>query len=346
MERRMSKLDVLFVGDKWACNDPDRGPAMHQDWIVGPLDSTELANIRMFYYEEPAYQGWSVDEALLEACATLPELIVCHYSIGFPFLPKVETFAALRERGVPIVFIWYDMVYWPNPKTVDETLAPISSVNVVLDVDGYPTRYPDKYLNLWGPHDPRVYHDPGLDRTISVSHVGSVDTFPRRGRTLAALRERGVEVATVGGMGVKHDRRVPSADYTRVLQQSKLSLNFSWASEGAPPDWYPVMPDQVKGRVFEILSCGAMLLESENAQIRRFFVPYEHYVPWSDEADLADKIRYYLAHEDERRRIAENGHRKAVEEFSAERFWTRVLERIGLAPKGRLQGEKDPATAS
>jgi hypothetical protein len=311
VDSQMKKLDILFVGDKWACNDPDKGLAMHQDWILGPLDSTEFGTVRTFYYEEAAYQGWSVDDELLEACTTLPEVIVCHYSIGFPYLPKIETFATLRERGVPIVFIWYDMVYWPNPKIVDENLASVSSVNVVLDVDAYPTQYPDKYLNLWGPHDPRT-----------------------------------LDVVTIGGMGAARDRRVPSADYARVLQQSKLSLNFSWASSGEPPAWYPVVPDQVKGRVFEVLSCGAMLLESENAQIRRFFVPYEDYVPWSDEVDLHDKIRYYLSHEDERRRIAGNGHRKAVERYGAMQFWHRVLERVGLVPSASLQGEKDPGTAS
>lgn len=342
----MKKLDVLFVGDKWLENNPGYGPSMHDGIILAPLESTDLASVRTLYYDETASRGESVDDRLLAACEPAPDLIVVRYSIGYPHLPKVETLARLRDAGVPIVFIWYDMVYWPNVQVVDERIVPVSSVNVVFDVAGYPTRFPEKYLNLWAPCDPRIFRDPDAERDLDVSHVGSQDAFPRRIKTIAALKSEGIDVIAGGGMGTRNDRRLSQRDYARILQRSRMSLNFSWASEGMPPAWYPLFPDQLKGRVFEIMSCGAMLLESENSQIQRFFIPYEDYVPWSSESDLLDKIRHYLAHEDERAAIARSGHRKAVDCYNARSFWRNVLDQVHLGKKvqgGNFTSTTNPA---
>lgn len=43
-------------------------------------------------------------------------------------------------------------------------------------------------------------------------------------------------------------------------------------------------------------------------------------------ADLEDKVCYYLAHDEERKRIALNGYRKVCEQFSYETKLKEMLE--------------------
>jgi spore maturation protein CgeB len=60
------------------------------------------------------------------------------------------------------------------------------------------------------------------------------------------------------------------------------------------------------------------------------YVPGEHYVSASLE-DMPDVIRYYLANESERERIADAGHKFVTTELTFDRSVSRVLELAGLA---------------
>lgn len=70
-----------------------------------------------------------------------------------------------------------------------------------------------------------------------------------------------------------------------------------------------------------------MLLEAENPDTARYFEPMVDYVPFSDEKDLIEKVRYYLSHDNEREAIAANGHRKVREKYNCKEFWRRVIEK-------------------
>lgn len=61
-----------------------------------------------------------------------------------------------------------------------------------------------------------------------------------------------------------------------------------------------------------------------------FFVPGEELVLYDSMADLEDKVCYYLAHDEERKRIALNGYRKVCEQFSYE---TKLKEMFELGIK-------------
>jgi spore maturation protein CgeB len=53
-------------------------------------------------------------------------------------------------------------------------------------------------------------------------------------------------------------------------------------------------------------------------------------VPFHSKEDLAEKIIYYLKHEEERQSIASEGLRKANELFSSRRFWEQILQKTNL----------------
>jgi len=101
-----------------------------------------------------------------------------------------------------------------------------------------------------------------------------------------------------------------------VFKQAKINLNISLRSiiAGMPL------------RAFDIMGAGGFLLTNFQSDFLEFFVPGEDYVYFESKADMMDKIAYYLAHEEERRQIAESGCRKIAEQHT---YRHRVREMLG-----------------
>jgi spore maturation protein CgeB len=66
-------------------------------------------------------------------------------------------------------------------------------------------------------------------------------------------------------------------------------------------------------RTFEVPACGAFMLAERTEEHLELFEEDEEAVCFGSIEELVDKVRYYLSHEDERRRIAKAGHRRVVE---------------------------------
>ncbi|MCB9460379.1 MAG: glycosyltransferase [Anaerolineaceae bacterium] len=79
-------------------------------------------------------------------------------------------------------------------------------------------------------------------------------------------------------------------------------------------------------RSVEIPACGGFMLAPYNAEIDSLFTEGKEAAYFRSFDDLVEKIRYYLAHEDERQRIAEAGHRKAVTDYSYYDHAKRIMD--------------------
>lgn len=90
----------------------------------------------------------------------------------------------------------------------------------------------------------------------------------------------------------------------RVFRQSKINLNLTLRS----------IRSGVPLRVWDILGAGGFCITNYQAELPLYFVNGEDLVWFRSRSELFELVDYYLEHEDERRRIAENGYRK-VKEF-------------------------------
>lgn len=212
--------------------------------------------------------------------------------------------------GLPIIFIWWDAVHADVLGWAD-WLTPYAAAHVIVDHNDFSTRL--KRLAMWVPQDPELYHDPGLRRDIDVCFVGSLNAEPCRRSGLDALRANGIACVHAGG---QHEQNLSPQDYAKYHQRAKISLNFSHSTG----------KHQSKGRIWEVLLCGAALFESENPQIKRWFVPWVDYVPFLDEKDLVTLVRHFLAHDREREAIAVSGKEKAKTLYSARAWWHTVFD--------------------
>lgn len=89
-----------------------------------------------------------------------------------------------------------------------------------------------------------------------------------------------------------------------VFKESKVNLNIS----------LKIIQSGVPLRVFDILACGGFLLTNFQAEMPELFEMGEDFVVYESIEDMYQKIKFYLAHDSERVRIARHGY-ETVEKY-------------------------------
>ncbi len=105
-----------------------------------------------------------------------------------------------------------------------------------------------------------------------------------------------------------------------VFRQSKINLNITMRP----------ISSGLSQRVWDVLGCKGFLLTNYQPEIDMFFKDGEHLVTYKSYDELIEKINYYLKHEDERRRIADNGFYIVNENGSV---LNRVIEMLKIITK-------------
>ncbi len=83
---------------------------------------------------------------------------------------------------------------------------------------------------------------------------------------------------------------------------SKIVFNPGWSNDDGEER------AQTKLRHFEVPGCGAFQLTNRNNELEELFTEDENITYFDSDSDLIDKISFYLTHDDERRKIANNAH--------------------------------------
>lgn len=86
--------------------------------------------------------------------------------------------------------------------------------------------------------------------------------------------------------------------------------------------------NQISSRTYDILSSGGFLLTSDTPAVRELLQPGHCCVISSSPKETVEIIQYYLAHEDERREIAQKGLELARNQFAYQKTIHRIWHRI------------------
>jgi spore maturation protein CgeB len=113
----------------------------------------------------------------------------------------------------------------------------------------------------------------------------------------------------------------------KMYSRSKISLGFSNVGNTHLSET-PIK--QVRLRDFEAPMSGAFYMVEYMPELEEFFEPDKEIVFYADKYDLADKVEYYLVHEEEREKIRKAGHQRAVQEHSWQRRFQQVFKQIGI----------------
>lgn len=94
----------------------------------------------------------------------------------------------------------------------------------------------------------------------------------------------------------------------KVFRCSRINLNFTVRT----------IKSGIPLRIFDILGAGGFLITNYQEELSEYFEIGRDLVVYESEEDLLEKVAYYLQHEEERKEIAENGHRKVQQYHSYE----------------------------
>lgn len=310
--------NIATLIEKFCDLNPALGSTSALSDVLGSAESSGIINNRVFHYDQH-YFGWGspIDSYLLrELRRNKPEALVISY---YPFENdhrnvSPQTIKTIKdELGIPVIFIWFDFAH-SHIRNLAIKLSEFSTVSVVVDVCDRPNA---KFLPMWSPRDERIFRFEE-NKDIGACFVGTTQGYSERCRYINFLKSR-MDLFVSGG---QREHNLTIENYAETFRRAKISINF--------PSKQDESITQTKGRVFESMLCGSLLLERDNEAIKNWFEPMTHYVPFSNEQDLLNKIFHYLNNEEERKNIVKNAHNKMQENYSSIRWWTKILETAGV----------------
>ena len=212
-------------------------------------------------------------------------------------------------------------------------------------------------LSPWG-YNPAIFHPVDVEPARDVGFVGQ--RYGRRGAVIEDLRSHGISVSGRGSGWP--EGRVAGTDLARLFASTRVNLNFLESSAGpfqragvqvrgttradALLSRLVAPPRQLKARPFEITGCGGFLLTNDAPELSSYFEDGVEIVTFRGLDDLKAKVQHYLAHEDERRAIAEAGLRRA-ESYDWGTVLSTVIERAGATTgRGEPGGVREVPTGA
>ncbi len=160
----------------------------------------------------------------------------------------------------------------------------------------------------------QVCTDPG-DPVYDVFFAGHCE--PKREKDIVFLLQQGTPVTIAGHSGIDWKRRgrhwntirqsfidggFYGTEYSTALSSAKIALCFY-------SQWNR---DTENSRMYEIPACGTFMLAERNRENVKMFEEGREAEYFSSQKELLEKVKYYLSHPDERRRIAEAGRERCM----------------------------------
>jgi hypothetical protein len=227
------------------------------------------------------------------------------------------TFQEIRKEGTIVVGWFYDDEW----RFDDYSKWWVPYLDYVLTCDRESVK---KYEELGGrAFFSLVYSDPDsfkrleMPKKYDVSFVGA--NYSNRTVLVNALKERGIMVNVFGeGWEAGH---VSFDEMVNICNASKINLSFmqSYNTTTRP---------QMKSRIFDICMCGGFLLCEYIPGIEEFYEIDKEIVCFRDIEEAADKIKYYLSHENEREMIAQAGWERAHRDYTMAKRLAEVFQEI------------------
>lgn len=109
-----------------------------------------------------------------------------------------------------------------------------------------------------------------------------------------------------------------NADYYKELNNCRMGLNISVVGElggvdiSKPEELYLYSSD----RIAHYMGSGLLTFTTDDNKLEEIFEPEKEIIIFKDKEDLLDKILYYKKHDDKRKKVAEAGWKKSLQELN------------------------------
>jgi hypothetical protein len=269
-------------------------PLTAREYVKALVNAAEALNPHLFF----VFKGTNVTPDALRA-------IQASGAVAINFYPDVSIMT--HGRFIPKTLPLYDWIF--NTKTfgIGDMACHLGIKNASILPHGF---------------DPEVHRSFELgaqdERRLSaeVSFIGTWS--PKKERVIEIILERlpNVRMRVWGNQwhraspriaGSAEHREVVGAEYAKCIRATSINLGLlSEVRLGASQG------DQITARTFEIPATGGFMLQERTEEAQTFFEEGKECAMFADADELVEKVRYYLAHPEERARIAQAGYRRCI----------------------------------
>lgn len=227
-----------------------------------------------------------------------------------------NTLRRLKEKNIKVI-AWFSDDHW-RFEDYSKYIAREICCSITTDSKAF-EKYKECGFNViksqWAAN-PKYYHPIPVNETHEITFVGQ--NYGPRGKIVEFLRKSKIPIETFGrGWG----DYLPFEKIISLFSSSKINLNISASSKDE-------RIKQIKGRVFEVPMCGGFLLTDYVEGLEEYFKIGKEIVCYENEKDLVDKIKYFLSHDKERKKIAMNGHRVSLKRHIWEARFKEIFKKL------------------
>lgn len=325
LEKRLQpgRKTVLFIGIRYDYGNRDQGLSYEHHNFFQTLVNMDV-NYIYFDYDRllQKYGRKRMSEMLREAVNYYrpDHLFYFHFKdwIAHEVLREVAADPGVRST------IWLSDDHWRYEES--RKVWQLFDLVVTTDKEGLEKRKQEGrdnvLLSQWGCNH-FLYKKLGLPKLYDVSFIGRA--YGKRAEFVQDLRRRGIDVAAFGE-GWEGSGRVTQSDLIRILNQSRLCLNISFAGKDDKL--------QIKGRDFEVPGCGSLLVTKSVSGIADYYVPGEEIAVYEDVEDCARLIKELLGEPERVERMAAAGHRRVLCDHTIEGRLTKIFQQADKMKKG------------
>jgi spore maturation protein CgeB len=328
-------MKVLFAAMQWDYGFKERGPSFELTNLFDAMRRMDGLEVRLFDFME-LHQSGGPDLVSRELVRTVddwkPDLL---FAVLFTDEVPQDVLAELRDRPGLTTFNWFCDDHWrfDDFTSVYAPLFNACSTTARSALPKYQVIGYDAVIKTQWACNQHLYRPTVGPLRYDVTFVGQ--PHGNRRQVIEQLSKRTVPIQT-WGQGWEAGR-LEQEDMVATFSDSRINLNLSNSS--VPSNrWrrflgrgHQTYGDQIKGRNFEIPSCGGFQLSGASEDLESYFEPDREIVIFHDDDELAAAIERYLADEPARAAIAAAGYRRAIHEHTYAHRFREIFSTLGLS---------------
>ncbi|MBW4665955.1 MAG: glycosyltransferase [Cyanomargarita calcarea GSE-NOS-MK-12-04C] len=315
-------MKVLCVFGKYQYGDPTRGIGTEYAAFVPALERLGHQVIHFDSWEKTKFANYAeLNQALLQIVEQeRPDVML---TIQRDYEIWLETLQIIQSRGDVATISWTTDDSWKY-REVSRFIGTAYHAMTTTYSDCVPKYHqdgiPNVLLTQWAANSEMLQQPlPASQCRYQVSFVGAA--HGDRQQRIAELQSQGIEVICFGHGWANGS--VAAEEIPRIVRESVISLNFANAYKGS---------NQVKARTFEVPGAGGFLLTEYALGLECCYIFGEEIAVFYSAKDLAEKIKYFLAHPEKRDVIAQAGFMRTKSEHT---YDLRMKELLDFAIKSR-----------
>lgn len=344
-------MKILFTGLEYDRYEPARGHSFEYNNFYGALQKLQGVEVSYASFHDIltlGRQGFA-DKLVAQVEREKPDLVFV-----FMYTDELtpETIRRLRQKTT--VLGWFSDDYWRFDNYSRDYALSFSWVATTYSkaLERYRALGQKNVIRSQFFCDTSSYIPIVCEKDTEVSFVGLKNAG--RAELAATIRVAGIPLSLFGGGW--DGGRLPQAEFTRLFSRSKINLNIVsprslWERNSFGRlfarrslnrfvldfhvvnnvrSWFNQRILQIKGRPFEIAACGGFCISGYADDFEAYYRENEEMVFYRSADDLIEKIRYYLAHSEERERIAKAGYERTLREHTAEKRFHAMFQAMGF----------------